>query len=183
MLHMVRFSIKPGDQIDETESPSLVTKTELARKVSTKAFLCFYKNFLYQLTQLIGVHKIRKRAFWKKEYLVEVRFSIKPGDQIDETENPSLVTKTELARKVSTKAFLCFYKNFLYQLTQLIGFHKIRKRAFWKKKTFTRFWSSRKGEGVVRICYKRKTFDKKLLNFSKSGENLSLNLENGTVAK
>ena len=29
---MVRLSIKPGDQIDETESPNLVNKTGLAKR-------------------------------------------------------------------------------------------------------------------------------------------------------
>ena len=43
---MVSFSIKPGDQIDETESPSLnlVNKTELKGEYQSE-YLSFYKVF------------------------------------------------------------------------------------------------------------------------------------------
>ena len=45
---MVSFSIKPGDQTNETESPNLVNNNKSDRqnsKVSTKAFLSVYKVF------------------------------------------------------------------------------------------------------------------------------------------
>ena len=36
---IVRFSIKSGDQTDETESPNLVNKTGLSQKVEYQSFL------------------------------------------------------------------------------------------------------------------------------------------------
>ena len=66
--------------------------------------------------------------FWKPHTAYGDVFN-QTSYQNDETESPSLVTKTGLARKESTKAFLCFYKDSSFQLTQLLGFHKIRKRA------------------------------------------------------
>ena len=36
---MVSFSIKPGDQIDETESPNLVNKTELKGEYQSFSFV------------------------------------------------------------------------------------------------------------------------------------------------
>ena len=43
-----------------------------------------------------------------------VRFSTKPGDQTDETENPNLVNKTGLAKRwVPTKAISISIKFFL----------------------------------------------------------------------
>ena len=44
---MVKFSNKPVDQTDETESPNLVNKTGLAKRwVSTKAFSISINFFL-----------------------------------------------------------------------------------------------------------------------------------------
>ena len=43
---MVKFSIKPGDETDETESPNLVNKTGLTKRwVPTKAFSISIKFF------------------------------------------------------------------------------------------------------------------------------------------
>ena len=42
---MVSFSIKPGDQVDETESPNLVNKTELKRESKLFSFFLKAKTF------------------------------------------------------------------------------------------------------------------------------------------
>ena len=56
--HMIRFSTKPGNQTDETESSNLVNKTGLAKKwQSNKPFLYFDKTFPW-LTQL----KLRRKS-------------------------------------------------------------------------------------------------------------------------
>ena len=43
---MVKFSIKPGDQTGETESPNLVNKTGLAKRKIPKFFFISIKLFL-----------------------------------------------------------------------------------------------------------------------------------------
>ena len=51
---MVPFSIKPGDQIDETESPNLVNKTGLGKRlVPTKAFSISIKFFFEDYLDLV----------------------------------------------------------------------------------------------------------------------------------
>ena len=45
---VVRFSVKPGDQIDETESPNLVNKTELKKVIQSFSFFLYS----FSLTQL-----------------------------------------------------------------------------------------------------------------------------------
>ena len=47
---MVRFSIKPGYQTDENESPNLVNKTGLFL-TKQPSLLCFYKIFPGRLTK------------------------------------------------------------------------------------------------------------------------------------
>ena len=48
---MVSFSIKPGDQTDETESPNLVNKTELKTEYLPKPYFLsirYFEKFLME---------------------------------------------------------------------------------------------------------------------------------------
>ena len=48
---MVSFSIKPGDQTDEAESPNFVNKTELKSKYLPKPFFLSIRYFEKFLTE------------------------------------------------------------------------------------------------------------------------------------
>ena len=50
---MVSFSIKPGDQTDEAESPNLVNKTELKSKYLPKPFFLSIRYFEKFLTEVV----------------------------------------------------------------------------------------------------------------------------------